>query len=414
MRILGVTAALLVVLVGAQIADAQEYYGFHRTNKVGPRPHRIDEEGFLNIFSYRLPIESVLPFTRADRGYQISLGSLDQTKLWYEQELRLRGKMSEDVAIMVYGVAGVDFDSDYVFIQPSVEVRVAGGFEILVPTSVEFDKGFWNFGLGGRYRAPEHGIEYLQISWLRAMALFGSHKINPDESKVNDPADAFEFQGMGRIGSLGTSRLKATWYAPSSFTYGDLGQTEEWEGAYVHWIHRADLSESTPLFLEFTLDTAKEELRTDEPDLRKDEYKGERDYYQFRVETHLNLKEDSAERVRLGLNFDYFFTDEELPNRPKYTNRIYRRELTLFGGYRYGFTDTFSLDSIVFLTGRSARHNYPYNDHLDDREADAFQAKINFFLRWDFSKDAWIVLTPSFELDTFGWGGGGLQVYYTF
>ena len=140
-----------------------------------------------------------------------------------------------------------------------------------------------------------HGIEYLQISWLRAMALFGSHKINPDESKVNDPADAFEFQGMGRVGSLGTSRLKATWYAPSSFTYGDLGQTEEWEGAYVHWIHRADLSESTPLFLEFTLDTAKEELRTDEPDVRKDEYKGERDYYQFRLETHLNLKAETAE-----------------------------------------------------------------------------------------------------------------------
>ena len=95
-------------------------------------------------------------------------------------------------------------------------------------------------------------------------------------------------------------------------------------------------------------------------------------------------------------------------------NRIYRREFTLFGGYRYPFTDTFSLEGIVFAMARNARHRYPNDDRLDDREADAFQAKINFYLKWDFSKDAYIVLTPSFELDSFGWGGGGLQVYYVF
>jgi len=414
LRISAFVAALFVLFFWQQSAIAQESYGFYRPDRVGPRPHRIDEEGFLNVLSYKFPLESEFAWTRADRGYRIALGSLDISKLWHDQDFKLRGRMSDDVAIMVFGETGVDFDSDYVFIQPSLEWRVANHFEILFPTSVEFDKGFWNFGLGGRYRNPEAGIDYLQVSWLRAMALFGSHKIDSETTKVNDPADAFEFQGMGRIGPLGTSRLKVTWYAPSSFTYEEDELTEEFKGWYLHWIHQADLSEMTPLFLEFTVDSAKEQLLTEEPDVRDEEFAGEREYYQFRSEVHFNLQKESAERIRAGFDFTYFFTDEELPNKPKKNNKIYRREFTLFGGYRYPFTDEFSLEGIIFAMARNARHKYPYDDHFDDREADAFQAKLNFYLRWDFSKDAYIVLTPSFELDSFGWGGGGLQVYYIF
>ena len=419
LRITSFFVAILAVVVWQEVAVAQEYYGFHRPDRVGQRPYRIDEEGFLNILSYKFPLEYEMDWTRADRGYRVALGSLDVSKLWHDQEFRFRGRFSESAAVMVYGVTGVDFDSDYVFIQPSFEWRVADGFEILFPTSVEFDKGFWNFGLGGRYRNPDAGIEYIQLSWLRAMALFGSHKIDSETTKVNDPADAIELQAMGQLGEAGTSRLRVTWYAPSSFTFEEQGTTEEFEGWYVHWIHQADLSESTPLFLEFTLDNAIEELLVEDPADKK-RFAGERDYYQFRTEVHFNLGlgdpegENTAERIRTGFDITYFMTDESLPNRPKLDNRVYRREFTLFGGYRYPFTQEFSLEGIIYAMARNARHNYPNDERLDDREADPFQAKLNLYLKWDFSRDAYIVLTPSFELDSFGWGGGGLQVYYVF
>ena len=66
----------------------------------------------------------------------------------------------------------------------------------------------------------------------------------------------------------------------------NLDQTEEVKGFFARWLHRADLDEQTSLFLEFTTDRARERLLTGEPDFREDEFEGERDYYQFRVETH--------------------------------------------------------------------------------------------------------------------------------
>ena len=414
-RIFTGAAVVLLLLSCLEEARAQEPYGFYRSDQVGPRVNRIDEEGFLNILSFKFPIESELPWTLTDRGYRITLGSLDISKLWHDQEIRVRAPISDSVSFMLYGVGGVDFDTNYVYIQPSVEWKVAERLEVLFPTSVEFDKGFFNIGLGARYRNPDAGIDYLQVSWLRAAALFGSHKITPENSSVNDPADALEFQGMGRIGSLGTSRLKVTWFSPSSFTYDDLDQTEEFKGIFAHWLHRADLDEQTSLFLEFTADRATERLLTGEPDLREDEFEGERDYYQFRVETHWELGEPgSRERIRAGFEYIDFFVDEQLPNDQESINTVRRKELALFGGYRYPFTEEFSLEGVVFATVKDALSRYPYDPGFDRKDDDSFQAKVNINLRWELNETSFIVLTPSFELDTFGWGGGGFQLVLTF
>ena len=411
---LTVVAVFLLVLTAAEPALAQEPLTVFRSDEVGPATWKIDEEGFLNILSYQLPIESELPWTLADRGYRVTLGSLDQSKLWHDQELRIRAKLNDSLSVMVHAVGSVDFDSYYVYIQPILEWEVFEGGEILFPTSVEFDKGYFNFGLGFRWRAPESGIDYLQLTWVRADALFGSHQIDYDKTKVNDPADTFEFQGMGRLGDLGTSRLKVAWLTKSSFTYEDLDQTEEFERLYAHWIHRVDLSPSVPLFFEFETDDAEEALLTGEPDVREDEFEGKREYYRFRTECHFTLAEETAERIRGGLQYLYYMQDEDLPNKSRQINKSLTGELTVYGGYRYPFTDSFSLEGIIYAMWRNARQRYPNSDFLDDRYDHSFQAKLNLQLRWDLSESATFILIPSFELDSFGWGGGGFQLTYMF
>jgi hypothetical protein len=45
---------------------------------------------------------------------------------------------------------------------------------------------------------------------------------------------------------------------------------------------------------------------------------------------------------------------------------------------------------------------------------DGFQGKISFYLRWHVANRAELVLSPSFELDRWGWGGGAVQLRYRF
>ncbi|MEN8149420.1 MAG: hypothetical protein ABFS86_06330 [Planctomycetota bacterium] len=416
LRPLVAAAAVLFLLIVAQTASAQDPFTTYRFGQVGPRTFTPDEEGFMNILSYRFPIESEIPWSKSDGGYRLALGSLDMTKLWYDHELRFRGELSSEFSIAVHAVGSADLDSDYVFIQPVLEWHVAEGFEVLFPTSVEFDKGYFNFGLGARWRAPEHGIDYLQLSWIRAGALFGSHKIDPDESSVNDPADCFEFQGMTKIGDLGTSKLNVTWLTFSSFTYDEGAETEEYSGWKAWWIHQVDLSERTPLFFEFTLDRADEALETDEPTVNESEYVGEYEYYQARIELHFNYGREgdaeTKERIRTGLEFTYYYSDDELPNDPEETSTLLRSEVTVFGGYRYPFSETFSLDTIVYVMGRNATQRYPNDYEEDGRNEHDFQAKVNFYLRWEINESSFVAITPSFELDSLGWGGGGFQLVY--
>ncbi|MBU0755550.1 MAG: hypothetical protein KJ645_10460 [Planctomycetes bacterium] len=400
---------LLFLLCGTTAAG-QDYITFYRGDEVGPRSIELDEEAFMNILSFRQPLESIQPWLASGSGYRGAVGSLTARDLWMEHEMKHRAEVSDSFAVSAIARQAVDFDSQYVFIQPTLEYRLSSKFEIIAPFIPDADKGGMDTGLGFRFRDPDEGLDYLQMVYIRADFLFNHHSRTYGESRAKSPADTLELQAQGATGDLGRMSLKIAYQLPSDIRYSELGRNEEYRRFSAWFLDQYDLDDGR-LFFEFEQESMGEEVQPLTLASEEDAFRGGRDMSRVRLEYQRDLSEDRVRRFRGGVQYLYFDEDEDLPEKPAFTHTMLRREVIFYGGYRMplGSTEGLSLETTVYLDRLNNRNRFIYNPGEDGRDP-GFQGKINFSFLWVISDRVDFVLDPSFELDTLGWGGGGAQL----
>jgi hypothetical protein len=388
-----------------------------RGDEVGPRTFEFDEETFLNILSYEPPLEHYQRWLVSDSGYNLAVGSLTTDDTWLEQELKHSMAVSDVFGADVLARQSVDFDSDYIIFQPILKYRLNSKFELIAPTGLDFDKGGLDGGLGFRFRDPDEGIDYVQFAWLRSDLLFETHtnQHKHEDISVLDPADTLEVQTQGAFSDLGTTSMKLSYQLHNEIRYNVPGKTEEFRRFYAWVLHQYDMTENDRLFLEYNQDSGNEQISTFMAVTLPERFRGERDFYKGRIEYQRDLTEGGKRRMRGGVQYVNFSEDEEQPGFPAGTHKTVRRESLVYGGYRMPLDDAeeVTLETMIYLDFPNVRNRYP-NDPRDDGRDSSFQGKISFYFQWAIEDKVDFVLSPSFELDDMGWGGGGVQVRYQF
>ncbi|MFH1999121.1 MAG: hypothetical protein ABIK28_05530 [Planctomycetota bacterium] len=395
--------------------QAQDYISSTRGDEVGPRSLLLNEETFLNILSFNQPLESIQPWLASRSGYRVALGSLTSRDLWLEQELKHTAVVNDSFSVSGIARQGVDLDTAYTFIQPSLEYRLSKRWEIFAPTVLTVDKGGLDGGIGLRLRDPEAGIEYMQLVWMRADFLFNNRSREYQQSKGLDPADILEVQTQGSFLESSRTSLKMTYQLHSTVRLVELGKDEEFERLSAWFLHKYDLNEQNRIFFEYEHEIVDEKVNPFNSLNAEDAFQGDRHLSRARVDYQRDLDEGGVRRVRGGGQFLRFNEDEKLYEVPSRYHKMLRRESILYAGYRIplGTTDEVSLETMIYLDWLKNRDRFPYSP-INDERAPAFQGKINFLFSWVVTNKVDFVLNPSFELDTVGWGGGGIQLRYHF
>jgi hypothetical protein len=117
--------------------------------------------------------------------------------------------------------------------------------------------------------------------------------------------------------------------------------------------------------------------------------------------------------VRLGSEYLYFRDDSFTPADPETISTVLRREVMAYAGYRSPLFDSkdVDLETVVYLDRLWSERRFPNDPHEDGHDK-PFQGKISFYFRWHAADRAEFVLSPSFELDEVGWGGGSVMLRY--
>ncbi|MEW6745763.1 MAG: hypothetical protein AB1486_23690 [Planctomycetota bacterium] len=406
---------MLIVLLAPRPGRAQDFITTFRGDEVGPRDLELDEETFLNILSFRQPLESIQPWLSSPSGYRAAMGSLTRSVLWLEQEIKATSPVSEPFRVGVLARQGVDFDSAYVLVQPVLAYTLTEGFEAISPFTLAVDKGEIAGGAGVRYRDPEAGLDYVQLVFTRSKAMFNQRSAEFSDAHVDEPADALELQTQRRSGDLGTTSLKFAYQFGNEIRYDELGRSEEFRRFSGWLLHCYDLDTSNRLFVEYQHDSAGEQITPLTVETASQQFRGERDYNSARLEYQRDLSEDGLRRVRTGFQYLSYREDESFTADSPRLHTIVRSESVVYGGYRLplGEARSATLDTTVYLDWQNNRNRFPNNPGEDGHDPH-FQGKVSFAFRWALSERADFVLDPSFELDSFGWGGGGIQLRYLF
>jgi len=405
---------LLYLLVWQSSAVAQDYISYFRGDEVGPRTFHLDGEVYINLLSYEQPLESEATWLAKREGYRLALGSMSGHDLWLEHEIKALAKVSDRISIRVLAHQGVDIDSSFVFVQPVLEYNLSENHAFIVPTVLDGDKGNIGGGLGWCYRDPDADLDFLQLAWLRSNIVFQRSR-EFEDSKVRSAHDTLEVQAQGSFFDLGETSLKIAYLAQGEIRYEELGRDEEYRRFSAWFLHRYNIDAFNRFFFEFDQDSAAEQIDPFSPLARTEEFRGERDIGRFRFEYQKDLEEDSVRRVRGGIQHVRFREDEANPFDLDEEHKIDRSEFLFYAGYRcpLGDSETLSLETVAFLGSMNNHNHFPYDSHEDGTDP-SFQGKASFYFHWALNEDVDFVLNPSIELDSFGWGGGAIQVRYYF
>lgn len=88
--------SLLILVVTLPAAAQFEEYGYFSESEISEinRPSLLDSEYFSDIFTYRMPNSMHSSFLRSSRVYNLSIGSLSQTRFATQQRLKLDTKLN--------------------------------------------------------------------------------------------------------------------------------------------------------------------------------------------------------------------------------------------------------------------------------------------------------------------------------
>jgi len=406
-----VLVATAIACAVAPRARAQEFPTLFRGDEVGPREIDLDEEAFLNLLSFEQPLESVQPFLAADSGWYTTLGSLLADTLWYQQDFKYRAPISDTLAARAAIRNAVDLDTDFTQIQVTPELLLSDRWTAGIPAVLGADKGTLDGGLAFTYRDPAAGVDFLRLQWVRSDLVFGQRTDRFPKSEVKRPADNLELQWQGVLFGLGRTTLVLADEMPSKVDFVETQRVDEFARFTARVLHAVEVDEKQRGFLDARYEIARERSTPTGPLGAPDAFDGDRDLFSTRVEYQRDLDDDHVRRWRFGAQYLYLREDADAPAQPALDHSDLRREVVAYAGYRTPLetTSKVDLETVVYVDRLRNVHRYP-NDPREDGHDPVFQGKISFYFRWHISQRAEFVIDPTFELDQFGWGGGGVML----
>lgn len=403
----------IVTFAAAAPLRGQAFGTFFRGDEVGPGQLHFDEETFMNILSFEQPIETVQPFLAADGGWQVALGSLRADLLWYEMDFKYKAPITEDLAARAFIQSGLDLDTDHTQVQVMPELAVADHLYVGVPVVLAANKGMIDGGVAATWRDAANGIDFLQLEWVRSDALFNHKSDEMRKSKVQIPADNVEFQGQGNFFGFGKTTLIVADEMPNRIDFVEEQHIDEFSRLTARGIQSIEWAAEQRVFVDVRYEIANEDSTPTGAFGAPDEFHGNRDLFSARAEYQLDRDEEKVRRWRAGAQFLTYHEDSETPFDPKKDFQERRSETMLYAGYRLPFYDSKDVDveTVVYLDRQNNVRRYA-NDPTQDDHDPIFQGKISFYFRWHAAERAEFVLSPSFELDSIGWGGGCIMLRY--
>lgn len=405
-------AALLALNSTGQSQDTFDYF---RGDELGRRSFGMDEEFFLNVLSFEMPLETIQPWLRRNSGYRLALGSLTARDLWLDQELKSRAELSDTWALQVRARQGITLDAGTVFFQPILEYRLNDRLELFAPTVLDDDKGGMDGGLGIRYRNADLNIDFLQFSFIVSDVLFNERGQEYRQSKIRDRATTMELQAQGDPFDLGTTSLKVAYQTPSTYRLVKDEQDEGFQRLRAWLLHSYEIDRRNRIFFTCEVDNGSEEIRPLSVTSEDPEFIGRRRLVRGRMEYQNLLSEDEVTRWRGGVQYVNYSEKEKFPAIDPLTHKMIRSESIFYAGYRSPFleSETLSLETVLYLDWLNGRDRYD-NNPAEDTHMPTFQGKVSFYFLWSIKEDLDFMLSPSIELDEPGWGGGAIQVRWNF
>ena len=395
-------------------AQAQEYLDHFRGDEVGPREFDLDEEAFLNILSFEQPLETRQDFNAADQGWQLALGSMRADTLYLQNDLKLHAPVTDYFSVRLQLHQGDDFDTDSTEVMVLPEFALPGGWSIGSPVFLAVDKGDIDGGLALTWRAAEKQVDYLQLAWVRSDLLIEERSDELPDTKVQRPADNFIAQVQADLFGFGRTTAYLSQEVASDTIYHDRGERERFSRVHARLLQEVTLSETQRLFLDAEWEIAAEQSTPLDPTGLPEAFEGDRDFWKARGEWQRDLapKEEPRERVRAGAAYVWYREDAESPaagNAVAVDDTEVRGEVIAYAGWRTPLADSkrVDLETVIWLDWVDGQHRARITKKEDDHYPH-FQGKLSFYFRWQATERAEFVLSPSFELDALGWGGGAI------
>jgi len=408
-----VVLAIAAVAWSAAPLRAQGSGTFFRGDEVGPSQLHFDEESFMNILSFEQPIETVQPFLAADNGWQVALGSLRSDLLWYEQDFKYRAPINDDISARAYVHSGLDLDTDFTQVQVMPEIGFADHFSASVPVVLAANKGVIDAGLAMTYRDPTRNVDFVEFEWVRSDAFFNHKSDTMKKSEVVKPADNFNVQAQADLFGFGKTTVILADETPNEVNFVEEQHLDQFSRFTAKVIQAVEMNEKQRIFVDSRYEIANERSTSTGTLGDSNAFHGARDLFSARAEIQFDQDEGTVERWRGGAEYLFLHADSEQPFDPKLDFAERRREFMVYVGYRSPLYDSKSVDleTVVYLDRLNNVRRYPNNPSQDDHDP-IFQGKLSFYFRWHADTRAEFVLSPSFELDAVGWGGGCVMLRY--
>ncbi|MSR48373.1 MAG: hypothetical protein EXS13_15150 [Planctomycetes bacterium] len=417
-------ALVLASLAGAALLDpsahAQTIPDSIRGDEIGPREMDLDEEAFLNLLSFAQPLESVQPFLAADAGWQLALGSVTADTLWYDHELKLKANVVDAFAIRVRAHQGLDLDGDFTRVSLQPELALGDHWSLGAPLVLAGDKGSIDAGLAWTWRDPATGCDFVQLAWIRADSAIDEVSDRFETVEVVHHADNLSLQLQARLLPWGKTTLLVNDATPSRIRYIDDAEEQRLSAIHARLLQSIEWSETQRGFVDAEYEAQSEQSTPLGPEGFDEAFEGDRDLFRVNAEWQRDepglAPDERPRRLRFGAQFLNYREDAESPAvpgtvvTPAVDDSELRSEFIGYAGWRAPLFDSKRVDceTVVYLDRVSGRHR-SRTSASDDVRHPAFQGKLSFYFRWQATPTADFVLSPSFELDTFGWGGGALM-----
>lgn len=423
-RLLPLPLALAATLAAGRRSAAQEFPESLRGDEIGPREMDLDGETFLNLLSFAQPLESVQPFLAAGSAWQLTLGSLNSDTLWYDHQLKFATPLVDAFGVRLELRQGLDLDGDFTRVGLQPELALGDHWTLGVPLTLSGDKGAIDAGMAWTWRDPGSGCDFVQLAWMRTDSLLEERSDRFTDAEVRDAAHTFSVQAQGQLLPCGKTTLRAAVTTPSEVRYVDAGVEERLLRARASLLQSIDWSATQRSYLELEYEAQSERAIALGPEGLGAAFEGDRDLFRSRVEWQRDLAPDAAasaaavnersRRLRVGGQFLAYREDAESPARfgdLAVDESELRTEWIGYAGWRAPLFDSTRVDceTVLWLDRVVGRHR-SRTDATENHREPAFQGKLSFFFRWQATPRADLVLSPSFELDTIGWGGGAVML----
>lgn len=378
-----------------------------RTETVADRPFTFSRTYFLDILTFQHPEEWQAEWDATRNGFRMTVGSVRTNEFYIDQEARY----GLDFGKWFHGRLQIfqreDFDSRYLRILSGGDVDLTdrvtlGAFTTLLPNKEQIDVGFSTAYLVDR-------TNYLSLSFLMVDTLFNK-KSEGNERLAGDPS-TLKLQGSLRPVDDWTLTFRLGRDFPLRFEFRDDGFDFLHRKVFYSTRLSGSLFDRWSVILRLQGENGERERDYDAPD--PDGMEQVRDHFRFRLEVIRRLL--GRFKVRGGFDFFYLFEATRFPDAPAESERILLREATLYGGVSLPvpFTERFSFRPALYLSRFDDENLFP-GDPGRTREVRGLRSKLGTAIEYEAPGSTRLFLNATFRLEKFAFGGGNVQIQFSF